>query len=110
MIVGLDYDGTYTNAPAEFLQLTKSLRAAGHKVYVVTMRYPSEAESIDPVLKENVDGIFATSRQAKLPFMLSQHITVNVWIDDNPNAIYMSAAEIWGTPSAEGEVIDPIYD
>lgn len=108
--IGLDYDGTYTSSPKEFLQFAKSMREAGHKVYVVTMRYPSEAKDIDPELLANVDGVFATSREAKQPFMTAQGIDIHIWIDDNPTAVHMSAKQIWGTASPEGMVIDPIHN
>ncbi len=107
--IGLDYDGVCTNLPIELLQFVKNVRANGNKVYIVTMRYPSECEDILKSFKDNVDGIIATSRQAKDPFVKAAGIKVDIWIDDNPRAINESAAQIWGVPSPEGTVIDPIH-
>jgi hydroxymethylpyrimidine pyrophosphatase-like HAD family hydrolase len=42
MIVGLDWDGTVTSAPSLFLSFAETAKEQGHKVYIVTMRYPSE--------------------------------------------------------------------
>lgn len=42
MNIALDYDGTFTAAPNVFIELVKNMQTAGHKVYIVTMRYPSE--------------------------------------------------------------------
>lgn len=106
---GLDYDGTVTNAPYEFLRFVKDLRASGNKVYIVTMRYPSETDTILKAFKNNVDGIIATSREAKAPFLEKLGIKIHIWIDDNPRAINESAVQIWGHASPEGSVIDPIY-
>lgn len=102
----LDFDGTYTNAPELFTAFCKNARALGYKVYVVTMRYHSECANIPDILKENVDGIYATSRQAKGQFMKDIGIPIHIWIDDNPAAVEKSAAQIWGTASPEGQVVD----
>lgn len=106
MIIGLDWDGCSSNDPVGFMSFARMMRSRGHKVYIVTMRYPSELGEIRDYASF-VDGIYPTSRQAKRPHMLSQGIMVDVWIDDNPEAVHMSADKIWGCASPEGSVIDP---
>lgn len=100
-----DWDGTVTKAPGEFLAFAKALRAAGHKVYIVTMRYPSELGDLE-YWRRHVDGIIATSRMAKKPAAKAAGIYIDIWIDDNPGAIEKSAMELWGNQSPEGTV-DP---
>jgi hypothetical protein len=83
--VGLDYDNTYTRDPAAWLAVIRVLKDQGHKVYVVTMRYEKyEGDVVKEKLSHRVDGIFFTSRKAKKPFMFSQGISIDVWIDDTP--------------------------
>ena len=107
LAIGLDYDGTVTEDPDLFTQLVKTIREAGHRVYIVTMRYMSECTS-DPEfmrIAEHVDGFFATGRQAKKPYVLNHGVQIHIWIDDNPDAVHKSATEIWGTPSPEGTIV-----
>lgn len=42
MNIALDYDGTYTADPDMWLRFVEEAQAAGHKVFIVTMRYESE--------------------------------------------------------------------
>ena len=109
MNIGLDWDGTVTNDLNAFLAIASILRNNGHKVYVVTMRYPSELGSIRQ-FASHFDGIFPTSRQAKKPHMEKHGINIHVWIDDNPEAVSKSASEIWENVSEEGTVIDVQHD
>lgn len=109
MIIGLDWDGCSSNDPIGFMTFAQMMRQRGHKVFIVTMRYPSELKEISG-FRSLVDGIYPTSRQAKRPYMVSQGIMVDVWIDDNPEAVHMSAEQIWGCASPEGAVIDPQHN
>lgn len=110
MNIGLDYDGTITNAPDEFKEMARIFRQAGHKVYIVTMRYTSEARELIKTWGPLVDGVVCTGRLAKEPVVKASGIDIHVWIDDNPKAVHMSATEIWGWSSAEGHVIDVKHD
>lgn len=85
----LDFDKTYTEDPDTLDEVLKILRARGHKVYVVSMRYPAphqEAMEVMEALTNKVDGFFFTSRKAKEPYMrMYQELTpIDIWIDDNP--------------------------
>jgi hypothetical protein len=95
MIVALDYDCTYTNDPATWDKVIAVFRAAGHKVYLVTMRYDNHTDA-DPVraaLEGKVDGMFFTGHRAKQPFMFKLGINISVWIDDMPGFILYDARE-----------------
>lgn len=87
MQIGLDYDDTYTRDPATWNAVISLLRQAGHKVYVVTWRFPDECTPVHMNLSGYVDGIYPTSRKAKEKFMFAQGICIDVWIDDNPRAV-----------------------
>lgn len=88
MNIGLDFDDTYTRDPETWDKVIAIFRQAGHKVYVVTWRYPSEMTAVRAMLEEKVDGVYATSRQAKQRYVLKKHgVIIDVWIDDNPRAV-----------------------
>ena len=105
MNIGLDFDGTITSEPTGFSVFVNHMRlVAKHKVYIVTMRYPQECLDIPQVFLNAVTGLYPTSRQAKNEFMLKQDIAIDVWIDDNPKAIYMNAQQAFGHVSPPGEI------
>lgn len=82
------------------------MKRLGHKVYIVTMRYPSECLT-DPMLRKwahGVDGVIPTSRRAKKEALDELGITCHIFIDDHPRAIHESAEQIWGKASPEGVV------
>lgn len=110
MNFAFDYDGCITNAPREFYNFAFDLFHHGHKIYIVTMRYPSECTDIPEEWNKVVEAIVPTSRMAKKPHMDAKGINIHVWIDDNPNAVYLNADQIWGTPSPEGQVVDVQHD
>lgn len=105
MNFGLDYDGTVTGDPVTFEKIVNLLKQAGHKVYLVTMRYESELGSIHPGIAIAVDGIIPTSRQAKRKVVEDLGLKIHIWIDDNPEAVYMHAGQIWGQASPEGTIV-----
>jgi len=102
---GLDYDGTITDAPELFLNFCVFAEQKGYKVYIVTMRYPSECGDIPEVFKRHTKGVFATSRMAKKKFMFEQGININIWIDDNPLAVEVDAIKIWNDVALEGQPV-----
>ena len=107
MNFGLDFDGVVTEDSYLFASFVKVAKTLGHKVYIVTMRFPSECIH-DPLMQRwltFVDGIIPTSRQAKRKACEDVGILINVWIDDNPEAVYMNAMQIWGSSSEEGLVV-----
>lgn len=96
MIIGLDYDKTAAADPHTFAEMCKLFRANKHKVYIVTMRSPLKALGVHPEVQANVDGVYATDGKAKGPFMERAKIKIDMWMDDNPKAIYMDADEAFG--------------
>lgn len=102
--IGLDWDHTCTEDVYGWFEFVKMMVSRGHQVYIVTMRYPQECLDIPQVFLDAVTGLFPTSRQAKKEFMLKQDIPIDVWIDDNPKAIYMNAQQAFGHVSPPGEI------
>lgn len=100
MVLGLDYDDTYTRDPSAWTNFIAMMDSAGHDVYLVTWRTPSEAAAmfLTPIARKYLRGIYPTSRKAKAKFMAEQGIIVDVWIDDNPSAI-LYTMEGWGWTS-----------
>lgn len=92
MIIALDYDRTYTEAPDTWLGIVELLRGAGHEVFCCTMRYPNEVSSMDSRLLDLVQ-VVPTSRRAKKDFMQELGVTVSVWIDDNPAFILCNSGD-----------------
>lgn len=82
MIVGLDYDGTYSRDPKLFDSVVSQFLTAGHQVICITMRrFPEEAISIP-----NVEILY-TARRAKANYAAEQDVHVDIWIDDKPQWI-----------------------
>lgn len=102
---GLDYDGTFTEDPFLFHNFIKTARAQGHKVYIVTMRYPSEFTKESEILDKIVDGIVCTGRRGKKETTKKLGINIHIWIDDEPRAINEDANSVYGWASEEGAII-----
>jgi hypothetical protein len=92
MKISLDYDDTFTKDPAMWQAFIELAKQAGHTIYCVTMRYVHEGEPIEAQLRGKVDGIFYTGRQAKRSYMSAQGHWIDVWIDDTPDFILISAS------------------
>lgn len=86
MLIALDYDGTYTEDPELWNAFIASAAARGHRVFCVTMRYPTE-----PV--EMPCDIIYTGREAKAAHVQALHgMAFDIWIDDNPHWILRNSA------------------
>jgi len=90
MHLGLDYDDTYTKAPAFWDSLIHLARAAGHRVSLVTYRDDRYDWTDMMTHLRDVVGIqiHCTRGVAKAHWMT--HIAedpVDVWIDDRPASI-----------------------
>ncbi len=100
--VALDYDGCANADVPAFLSIVATMQNFGHKVYIVTMRYPSECRSILEEFGTFVDGIIPTSRHSKREACESLGIKIHIWMDDTPLAVEKSAGDIWGEVTPEG--------
>lgn len=84
MIIGLDYDDTWTRDPDGWFDAMMALKMRGHTIYGITMRYPREAGGMDSRYDQICTQILFTGRKAKKKFAGDAGIVVDVWIDDNP--------------------------
>lgn len=105
MNFAIDYDGCADSDIQLFRIIITQMKAAGNKVYIVTMRYPSECAFVLANFQDIVDGVIPTSRMAKRKVVENHGIEINVWMDDNPRAIDHDASAIWGQASPEGAVV-----
>ncbi len=87
MTIALDYDNTWTRDPATWGEIASLLRNAGHTIYGVTLRFPHEDEDMDEMYFLQCERVFFTSNGEKDPYMQSQGIFIDVWIDDMPEMI-----------------------
>lgn len=92
MVIGLDYDDTYTRDPDFWDDFVLRATDNGSSVYIVTWRDDEEAAMmIFPTeVRDRLAGIYPTNRKAKQKFMFDHGICIDVWIDDNPFAILNS--------------------
>ena len=87
MLIALDYDGTYTADPGLWHPFIAASRARGHRIFVVTMRFPSEGREVEQRLGTHVDRIIFTGREAKRRHLQRLGHDVDVWIDNHPEYI-----------------------
>ncbi len=80
MRIALDYDGTYTRAPALWDAFIASVKQHGVEVVCVTMRHPEEVAEIGC-------PVHYTGREAKLFWCARNGLQIDVWIDDMPQYI-----------------------
>lgn len=103
--IALDHDGTASVDPDAFKHFAEFMRSRGHKVHLVTMRYPSECKALTHWLPY-VDSIIGTSRMGKRAHLEKLGINAHIWIDDCPDAILHDGEVLWpGMVAPEGHVI-----
>ncbi len=98
MRLALDYDGTFTAAPEFWLQVIALAQEHGHQVLVATMRTPAELQEIDPRLRKLVPQIVPTSRRPKQAYLAAFGIEPDVWIDDQPQFLFIAGAKLADLP------------
>lgn len=111
MNFGLDHDGTFDADPALWGAWIVLARDLGHTVYLVTMRGEDELygdptdrfHPVHPLIAELGVPIIATNRAAKDAACRAQGVVINVWIDDNPQAVHNHATVIWPHPFPQGQ-------
>ncbi len=86
MNIALDYDGTYTRDPDFWNHVIEFARARGHKFYCVTARHSHETMNMPC-------PIIFSERRAKTTAVREAGLTIDIWIDDNPQFIFMSDAK-----------------
>lgn len=90
MVISLDYDETFTRDPELWLAFIATAKSKGHTVLLITMREdtPWDADEVRSILKDKVDDILFTNCKAKKQYAAARGYRVDVWIDDQPSAVY----------------------
>lgn len=89
MNISLDFDNTYTRDPALWNAFIQDAIARGHKVYCVTMRSIQQSKEVLDTVGQYVgeSRCYFTTMQSKRNYMYAKGISIDVWIDDMPDAI-----------------------
>lgn len=89
MNIALDYDNTFTRDPDFWLNFVLLCKNRGHKIYCVTARSQQQAAEVFQELGQYIgeDCCFFTNMRAKRSYMFKQGISIDVWIDDQPDFI-----------------------
>ena len=90
MNIAIDYDGTWDRDPAMWQDFAARARRS-HKVYIVTLRTPSQGIGGEA---RWVDGVVFCSLKPKREVCRSSGIKIDVWIDDMPETIGMGDAGV----------------
>lgn len=87
MVIGLDYDCTFTADPEFWKSVLCEAKKYGHTIIIVTARYDNQ-QNRDELSQEAPEfkAYFAGS-VPKLKYMMDQKIDVDVWIDDDPGSV-----------------------
>jgi hypothetical protein len=97
LLIVIDYDFTFTADPELWTEFVLSAQKKGHEVMCVTLRshkIESEYEEVVNSIGKFCNIIF-TSRNAKKKYLMDRGIYPNIWIDDEPEHIFKSAAPIF---------------
>jgi hypothetical protein len=92
MNIGLDYDDTFTRDPEFWKNFCEMTRIAGHTIHIVTWRSRDFIGDMYDFLPEWIH-IYFTACRAKRPYMEALGIHIDVWIDDNPEAVVRNYGE-----------------
>jgi len=94
MVIGLDLDDTITRHPAFFACIATALRAAGHRVVVITHRAdPSDARRTLETLGVPHDGLHCQSRADRdrhglaWKALVCRELGVDVMFEDCPETV-----------------------
>lgn len=88
MRIAIDFDDTVTKDPVLWNFFISQAKARGHDIIIVTMRDVAHSARVYETVKGlDKDKIFFTALHGKRDFMLRKGIAVDVWVDDNPEAV-----------------------
>jgi len=91
MLLALDYDETYTRDPEFWNQVIALANNRGHSVICATMRHEHEGEDVVAHLQHKVEKIIFTGRKAKFKHVTDAGYYPSVWIDDQPNWLFVDS-------------------
>lgn len=89
MKIALDYDGTFTEDKAFWMDFINQARKNGHEVFVVTYRHPDLDKIREEKFINNLGtSVIYTDGCPKKSYCQSLGIEIDVWIDDRPQTVY----------------------
>lgn len=110
MHVGIDFDETITAGPEIWQRVIQLFLAAGWTVSIVSIR-PLNQPNKDLVEFASACGIpfYTTNGTQKAPYMISEGVPVDIWIDDAPETIPSGTALLGMAIGCmrNGEPVDP---
>ncbi len=88
MLIAIDYDDTFTTDPTTWRQIIYVLQAYGHEVVCVSARYNTfdNKRELEEAIGLGVEVVLC-GHNAKAEVMAKRGTPVDIWIDNNPNAI-----------------------
>ena len=92
MNISIDFDDTYTRDPQLWNQFIRQAQAREHTVYCVTARGEDYSDEVTEVLDSigklvSPHNCVFTGGKPKRQFCWNKGISIDVWIDDMPEAI-----------------------
>ncbi len=87
MMIGLDYDGTFTADPDLWRQFVSDAQRRGHVVVCVTARRTPPDFSREPRLPAGVPIVCTGGQPYKKHAAAKEGYPVDIWIDDMPGVI-----------------------
>jgi hypothetical protein len=87
--IAIDYDKTISRDPLLFMQLIELCVMGGHTVYIVSGRKEDyQPEDMEWLRNSHlVSDVLITNWESKAAYCAANGYMIDVWIDDNPEAI-----------------------
>lgn len=102
MLIGIDYDDTFTRDPDFFREMISLLHSRGHQAMIVTQR-PADSKNED--LEKNIQGlvpiVYAGEKWKTQAVMEETGQFVHVWMDDCPQCVCPAPPLIGEKPDPE---------
>lgn len=94
MLIALDYDNTWTQAPELWGQLVKAFRVQGHRFVCVTSRQDTYAnqQELRSSIGQHMPIVFC-NHTPKAKHAKQHGYKPDIWIDDRPETIPTSARQ-----------------
>lgn len=89
--INVDYDNTFTSDPDFWVLFIDSAQLRGYKIFCISQRTDNctNKEELRKALPAGV-SIFLTNHNPKKEWAERRGLTVDIWIEDNPLAIFES--------------------
>ncbi len=100
MLFAFDYEGTISEDIEMWLVIIAMIKARGHDVLIASMCTFAGKQKMDERVLDLVPWIVPTSGLAKLPFLANVGIHPDVWMDDQPQALFLDADKAFATPQS----------